>query len=203
MHHRQFVAAVAAACAVAVAVARAQQPASITVTGPVALTSAARDASHGYPFNASTLDLAEAGVRRGRVLHPGHGAQLRHPAGSDVERHAGGRDASLQDTDRRSAAGVGRRSSTARSIVEWTNVSEGFDNEVDWFHSAEHFVQRGLRVGRRVGAERRRQRAEAVESGPLRIARRHRRRNGHGRRAVVRHLRRGGAGGARQGPARA
>ena len=61
MPHRQSVAAVAAACAVAVAVARAQQPASITVTGPVALTSAPRDASHGYPFNASTLDLAKQG----------------------------------------------------------------------------------------------------------------------------------------------
>ena len=61
MHHRQFVAAVAAACAVAVAVARAQQPASITVTGPVALSGAPRDASHGYPFNASTLDLSKQG----------------------------------------------------------------------------------------------------------------------------------------------
>src|SRR5262245_56884236 len=28
-------------------------------------------------------------------------------------------------------------------IVEWTNVSEGFDNEVDWFHSGEHFVRAG------------------------------------------------------------
>jgi hypothetical protein len=29
------------------------------------------------------------------------------------------------------------------AIVEWTNVSEGFDNEVDWFHSADHFVNAG------------------------------------------------------------
>ena len=28
-------------------------------------------------------------------------------------------------------------------IVEWTNVSEGFDNEVDWFHSGEHLVRAG------------------------------------------------------------
>ena len=28
-------------------------------------------------------------------------------------------------------------------VVEWTNVSEGFDNEVEWFHSGEHFVRSG------------------------------------------------------------
>jgi Alpha/beta hydrolase domain len=28
-------------------------------------------------------------------------------------------------------------------IVEWTNVSEGFDNEVEWFHSGEHLVRSG------------------------------------------------------------
>src|SRR5499427_6506743 len=28
-------------------------------------------------------------------------------------------------------------------VVEWTNVSEGFDNEVEWFHSGEHFVRAG------------------------------------------------------------
>src|SRR5262249_40010641 len=28
-------------------------------------------------------------------------------------------------------------------VVEWTNVSEGFDNEVEWFHSGEHLVRSG------------------------------------------------------------
>jgi hypothetical protein len=41
----------------------------------------------------------------------------------------------------RRPAAAGRFNGTA--IVEWTNVSEGFDNEVDWFHSAEHFVNAG------------------------------------------------------------
>ena len=29
------------------------------------------------------------------------------------------------------------------AIVEWTNVSQGHDNEVDWFQSGAHFVRSG------------------------------------------------------------
>jgi hypothetical protein len=36
-------------------------PGAVTVSGPVALTSGVRDAAHGYPFNASTLDLQKQG----------------------------------------------------------------------------------------------------------------------------------------------
>src|ERR1700704_3443876 len=62
MRLRQLGTVVATSCLAAVVVgANAQQPAAITVSGPVSLTSALRDTSHGYPFNASTLDLAKQG----------------------------------------------------------------------------------------------------------------------------------------------
>lgn len=39
-----------------------QQPASVTVTGPIQSTAALRDPAHGYPYNATPLDLAKQGV---------------------------------------------------------------------------------------------------------------------------------------------
>ena len=73
-------------------------------------------------------------------------------------------------------------------IVEWTNVSEGFDNEVEWFHSGEHFVRSGYAwVGvsaQNVGVTALKQRmARSVQ-----FARRHRQRDRQWRRFVVRHL---------------
>src|SRR6185503_8304190 len=34
---------------------------AVTVTGPIALTSPLRDPAHGYPFNATPMDLARQG----------------------------------------------------------------------------------------------------------------------------------------------
>jgi len=142
MHHRQFVAAVAAACIAAVAVARAQQPASITVTGPVALTSAPHDASHGYPFNASTLDLPKQGFVEEEFFIQGTARSYEIPRDqqSNGTPAAAAHPYKTRIVVRRPAA-AGKFNGTA--IVEWTNVSEGFDNEVDWFHSADHFVNAG------------------------------------------------------------
>ena len=69
MRYRQFTTIVAAASLAAVAVVSAgtlQPPPAgkssvVTITGPVVLTTAVRDAAHGYPFNASTLELAKQG----------------------------------------------------------------------------------------------------------------------------------------------
>jgi len=74
MDRRHIAAAAAAACLVgtAVAVVRAQQGA-IVVTGPVAATSALHDAARGYPFNASTLDLAKQGYVEEEFFIEGRG----------------------------------------------------------------------------------------------------------------------------------
>ena len=68
MRYDQLGPAIAVACIAAAAVVGAQQstqsppsPGAVTVSEAVALTSAIRDAAHGYPFNASTLDLQKQG----------------------------------------------------------------------------------------------------------------------------------------------
>ena len=117
-------------------------PASITVTGPVALTSAAHDASHGYPFNASTLDLAKQGFVEEEFFIQGTARSYEIPR----DQQSNGTPAAATHPYKtrivvRRPAAAGKFNGTA--IVEWTNVSEGFDNEVDWFHSADHFVNAG------------------------------------------------------------
>jgi len=147
MRLSQLGAFVAPACLAAFAiVGHAQQPppvsAAITVSGPVALTSALRDASHGYPFNASTLDLAKQGFVEEEFFIQGVARSYEIPR--DQMSNASGSAATHPYKTRivvRRPTAAGKFNGTA--VVEWTNVSEGFDNEVDWFHSAEHFVSAG------------------------------------------------------------
>ena len=63
-----------------------RRPAAITVSGPVALTERAPRRRARLSVQCLDARPREAGICRGGVLHPGHGAKLRHPARPDVER---------------------------------------------------------------------------------------------------------------------
>jgi putative intracellular protease/amidase len=143
MRFRILVTAVAAACLAGVMAVKADQPSPvITVAGPVALTSAVRTAEHGYPFNASTLDLSKQGYVEEEFFIQGVARSYEIPR--DQMSNATAAAASHPYKTRivvRRPSSAGKFNGTA--IVEWTNVSEGFDNEVDWFHSAEHLVNAG------------------------------------------------------------
>ena len=149
MRFHQLCTAVAVACVAAAAVVGAQQstqsPAAsgaASVIGPVALTSAVRDAAHGYPFNASTLDLQKQGYVEEEFFIRGSARSYDIPRDqmSNGTANAATHPYVARLVVRRPAA-AGKFNGTA--IVEWTNVSEGFDNEVDWFHSADHLVNAG------------------------------------------------------------
>jgi hypothetical protein len=144
MHRCQLVpGAAAAAClaAAAMAVGHAQSPA-VTVSGPVVLTSVVHDAAKGYPFNASMLDLARQGYVEEEFFIQGAARSY------DIPRDQMSNATASASTHPYKTRIVVRRPANAAkfngtAIVEWTNVSEGFDNEVDWFHSAEHLVDAG------------------------------------------------------------
>jgi Alpha/beta hydrolase domain len=143
MRFRILVMAVAVACFAAVMAVKAQQPSpAVSVAGPVALTSAVRAAEHGYPFNASTLDLAKQGYVEEEFFIQGVARSYDVPRDqmSNASAAAPPHPYKTRIVVRRPSA-AGKFNGTA--IVEWTNVSEGFDNEVDWFHSAEHLVSAG------------------------------------------------------------
>lgn len=111
-----------------------------TVTGPIAATAAPGDASHDYPFFATSADLKSAGyieqeffiagtARRyetlaaatGRALDPLYPFKTRVVVRRPVD--------------------ASRFNGTA--IVEWNNVTAGHDLDIDWFQAYDYFMRAG------------------------------------------------------------
>ena len=113
---------------------------NVTVTGPIALTTPLRDPAHGYPYNASPMDLARRGYVEEEFFIEGQ---------ANAYNTAPGQTGTVKDSDHpfKSRIVVRRPKSTSKFngtvIVEWYNVSQGHDGEYDWFQSAEHIVGAG------------------------------------------------------------
>src|SRR5205085_10957911 len=96
----------------------------------------------GKPFNASVMDLAKQDYVEEEFFITGTARTYDIPR--DQMSNGTPSDASHPFRTRlvvRRPASAAKFNGTV--IVEWTNVSEGFDNEVEWFHSGEHFVRSG------------------------------------------------------------
>ena len=110
--------------------------ASIAAAGPTATK------IDGRPFNPSLIDLPKHGYVEEEFFISGHARTYDIPR--DQMSNATPSDATHPV---RTRLVVRRPISQAKFngtvVVEWTNVSEGFDNEVEWFHSGEHFVRSG------------------------------------------------------------
>jgi hypothetical protein len=111
-----------------------------TVVGPVAATTALRDPAHGYPFNATPMDLARQGYIEEEFFIQGTASRYDTPEMATGAVRDSGHPYKARIVVRRPRA-ASRFNGTA--IVEWTNVSQGHDNEVDWFQSGAHFVRAG------------------------------------------------------------
>lgn len=96
----------------------------------------------GKPFNASVMDLSRAGYVEEEFFISGTARSY------DIPRDQMTNGTPSDPAHPFKTRIVVRRPASASKfngtvIVEWTNVSEGFDNEVEWFHSQEHFVRAG------------------------------------------------------------
>jgi hypothetical protein len=111
-----------------------------TVTGPVALTTALRDPGHGYPYNATPMDLARQGYVEEEFLIQGTANRYSTPAGETGSVIDGGHAYRTRLVVRRPRS-ASRFNGTA--VVEWYNVSQGHDGEYDWFQSMDHLVRSG------------------------------------------------------------
>ena len=124
--------------------APAQQPTTagnaVTVAGPIAPTSPLRDAAHGYPFSATPMDLARQGYVEEEFFIQGTANRYNTPPTATATVIDAGHSYKTRIVVRRPKS-ASRFNGTA--IVEWTNVSQGHDNEVDWFQSGAHFVRSG------------------------------------------------------------
>jgi hypothetical protein len=118
----------------------------VAVVSAIVLSATAPAASvtrlGGKAFNATTMDLATQGYVEEEYFIQGVARTYDIPR--EQMSNATPSDATHPFKTR---LVVRRPTSPARFngtvIVEWTNVSEGFDNEVEWFHSGEHFVRAG------------------------------------------------------------
>ncbi len=111
-----------------------------TVTGPIAWTAQPPDASHGYTFNHTFLDLAKAGYVEEEFFIEGTANQYKtapETTGSVID---SGHPYKTRIVVRRPATA---RKFNGTAIVEWTNVTGSRDLEMDWFQSSEHFMRAG------------------------------------------------------------
>jgi hypothetical protein len=111
------------------------------VTGPVSNTTSLRSPEHGYPYNATPVDLAKQGYVEEEFFIAGLASRYNTPAGD----RGSVLDGEHQYTTRlvvRRPRQASRFNGTA--IVEWYNVSQGHDGEFEWFQSYEHFLQAGF-----------------------------------------------------------
>jgi len=114
--------------------------AAFCVVGATAPSSVTR--LGGKAFNASVMDLASQGYIEEEYFLQGTARTY------DIPRDQMSNGTPSEATHPFKTRIVVRRPTMPAKfngtvVVEWTNVSEGFDNEVEWFHSGEHFVRAG------------------------------------------------------------
>src|SRR4051812_3246521 len=110
------------------------------VSGPIANTTPLGDPAHGYPFLATDVDLAKAGYIEEEYRISGQASRYTI---------SGNNTATVLSTNSPySTRIVVRRPTSAAKfngvvIAEWTNVTNNWDQEVDWFQTHEHLLQQG------------------------------------------------------------
>ncbi|MEU7980463.1 alpha/beta hydrolase domain-containing protein [Micromonospora sp. NPDC049081] len=110
------------------------------VAGPIARTTPVGDPGHGYPFLATDVNLAAAGYVEEEFFL--FGTATRYAV-------QGTQNATTLGTDQPYGTRlvVRRPANTTKFngvvIAEWNNVSNQWDQEVDWFQSHEHLIRSG------------------------------------------------------------
>jgi len=111
-----------------------------TVTGPIAWTAQPPDASHGYTFNHTFLDLKQAGYVEEEFFIEGTANQYKMAPETTGSVLDSGHPYKTRIVVRRPNSA---HKFNGTAIVEWTNVTGSRDLEMDWFQSSEHFMRAG------------------------------------------------------------
>ena len=125
------------------------------VTGPIAATGIPGSPGHDYPFFASNHDLALHGYLESEYFISGTAAEYETPPGATGRVLDAGHAYTTRILVRRPAD---PRRFNGTVVVEWLNVTNGFDADNTWFFAWEHLLNAGYAwVGvsaQRVGVDR-------------------------------------------------
>ena len=110
------------------------------VSGPIASTSPIGDPAHGYPFLATDVDLAAAGYVEREYLVSGTATRYATSGTATATVLSTGHPYSTRVVVRRPASA---KKFNGVVLAEWYNVSNQWDQEVDWFQTHEHLIQEG------------------------------------------------------------
>ncbi|WP_169987617.1 alpha/beta hydrolase domain-containing protein [Microbispora sp. H10836] len=110
------------------------------LTGPIARTTPVGDPAHGYPFLATDVDLKAAGYVEQEFFVSGTATGYATPGTGTATAVSMGNPYSTRIVVRRP---VKARTFNGVVIAEWYNVSNQWDQEVDWFQSHEHLLREG------------------------------------------------------------
>ena len=111
-----------------------------TVSGPVATTSPVGDPAHGYPFLATDVNLASAGYVEQEFFISGAATRYSVTGTSTGTVLSTGHQYRTRIVVRRP---VSARRFNGVVLAEWYNVSNQWDQEVDWFQTHEHLLREG------------------------------------------------------------
>ncbi|NHC15518.1 alpha/beta hydrolase domain-containing protein [Motilibacter deserti] len=111
-----------------------------TVSGPVANTTPVGDPGHGYPFLATDVDLASAGYVEQEFFISGQATRYAQTGTNTATVTSTGHPYQTRIVVRRP---VDAKAFNGVVIAEWTNVSNQWDQEVDWFQTHEHLMREG------------------------------------------------------------
>ncbi|MFC8923789.1 alpha/beta hydrolase domain-containing protein [Cellulosimicrobium sp. NPDC057127] len=110
------------------------------VVGPVQATTAPGDPAHGYPFLASDYDLVGHGYVEEEFFLEGEATRYQADGLTDATVLSTGHEYRTRIVVRRP---VDPAAFNGTVIAEWYNVSNQWDQEVDWFQTHEHLVREG------------------------------------------------------------
>src|SRR5690348_4277110 len=109
-----------------------------TVTGPIPSTAVPGDSSHNYVFFSSNHELAAAGYVEEEYFINGTANTYLTPSGATGSVATSGNPYKTRIVVRR-PADKARFNGTV--LVEWYNVTNGFDAENVWFFAWEHILR--------------------------------------------------------------
>jgi hypothetical protein len=128
------------ALAGALLLALAPSASAQTVTGPIPETAHRGDPSHGYPFFASDDGLAADGYVEREYFLSGAATRYSPDSATTATPVSTGHPFKTRILVRRPAS---KHRFNGTVIVEWYNVSNQYDQEVDWLQTHEHLVREG------------------------------------------------------------